>query len=51
MKKSVLFWQDVRTAVSIFMKNSRNANPKYERIIAPHVLGTSSFIPELYRQC
>ena len=51
MNKSVLFWQDVQTAFSIFIKNSRNAIPKYEHIIAPHVSSISTFIPELYRQC
>ena len=51
MNKSVLFWQDVQTAFSIFIKNSRNAIPKYEHIIASHVLSISSFIPELYQQC
>ena len=51
MNKSVLFWQDVQTAFSIFIKNSRNAIPKYERIITPHVSSISIFISELYRQC
>ena len=51
MNKSKLFWQDVQTAFSILIKNSRNAIPKYEHIIAPHVSSISTFIPELYRQC
>ena len=51
MNKSVLYCQDVKTAFSIFIKNSRNAIPKYEHIIAPYVLSISTFIPELYRQC
>ena len=50
MNKSVLFWQDVQTAFSIFIKNSRNAIPKYEHIIVPDVSSISTFIPELYRQ-
>ena len=50
MKKTVLFWQDVETAFSIFIKKSRNAMPKYEHIIAPRVSSISTFIPELYRQ-
>ena len=48
MKKTVLFWQDVETAFSIFIKKSRNAMPKYEHIIAPRVSSISTFIPELY---
>ena len=44
LNKSVLFWQDVWTAFSIFMKNSRN---QFQSI--PTSIPT--FIPELYRQC
>ena len=51
MNKAVLFWQDVLTVFPIFIKNSRNAFPKYEHIIAPHVSNVSTFIPEWYRQC
>ena len=51
MNKSVLYCQDVKTAFSIFIKNSRNAIPKHEHIIAPHVLSISTFIAEMYRQC
>ena len=51
MNKSVLFWEDVKTAFSIFIKNSRNAIPKHEHIIDPHVSNISTFIPEMYRQC
>ena len=43
MNKRVLFWKGVYTAFSIFIKNSRNPIPKYEHIIAPHVLSTSIF--------
>ena len=41
--KCVLFWKDVQTVFSIFIKNSRNAIPKYEHIIAPSVSSTSTF--------
>ena len=51
MNQSVLFWQDVQTPFPIFTKNSRNAIPKYEHVIVPHVSSISTFIPELYRQC
>ena len=44
MNKSVLFWEDVKTVNSIFIKNSENTIPKYEHIIAPHVSSTSTFI-------
>ena len=37
MNKSALFWKYLQTAFSILWKNSRNAIPKYEHIIAPHV--------------
>ena len=40
MNKSMLFWKDVYTVFSIFIKNSRNAIPTYEHIIAPHVSST-----------
>ena len=43
MNKSVLFWEDVKTVNSIFIKNSENTIPKYEHIIAPHVSSTSTF--------
>ena len=43
MNKRVLFRKDVQTVFSIFIKNSGNAIPKYEHIIAPHVLSTSTF--------
>ena len=43
MSKSVLFWQDSWAIFSIFIKNSRNAIPKYEHIIGPHVLSISTF--------
>ena len=42
--KSVLFWKDVKTVFSIFIKISRNAIPKYDHIITPHVSSTSTFI-------
>ena len=51
MNKSLLFWQDVETAFSIFIKNGRTAIPKYEHFIAPHASSISTFIPELYRHC
>ena len=51
MNQSVLFWQDMQTAFSIFKNNSKNAIPKYEHIIAPHVSSISTFISELYRPC
>ena len=43
MNKNVLFWKDVQAVFSIFIKNSRNAIPKYEHTIAPHVSSTSTF--------
>ena len=43
MNKSLLFWKDLKTVFSIFIKNSRNAIPKYGYIIAPHVSSTSTF--------
>ena len=43
MNKSLLFWNDVETVFSIFIKNSRNAIPKYENIIAPNVSSTPTF--------
>ena len=33
MNKSVLFWQDMQTAFSIFKNNSKNAISKYEHIM------------------
>ena len=47
MNKSTLFWQDVQTAFSILIKNSRNAIPKYEHIIA-HMYRV--YLP-LYQNC
>ena len=43
MNKSMLLWQDLLTAFSIFMKNSGNMIPKYDRIIVPHLSSISSF--------
>ena len=43
INKSVLFWKDVSTVFSIFMKNSRNTIPNYEHVAAPHVSSTSKF--------
>ena len=42
MNKSVLFSKAVWAVFSIFIKNSRNAIPKYEHIIAPHLSSTST---------
>ena len=42
MNKSVLFWKDVQTSFSVFIKNTRNGIPKNEHIIAPHVSRTST---------
>ena len=48
MNKSVLFSKAVWAVFSIFIKNSRNAIPKYEHIIASHVSHVST-LPELHR--
>ena len=42
MNKSMLFWKDVQTAFSIFIKNSRNAIPKY------HLYNSSISIEYIY---
>ena len=51
MNKSLLFWKDVKTVFSIFIKNSRNAIPKYGYIIAPHVSSTCIKYINLYQNC
>ena len=43
MNKTVLSWQDLKTAFIIFIKNSRTAIQKKEHIIAPYVPNTSTF--------
>ena len=44
INESELFWQHLQRAFSILIKNTRNAIPKYEHIIAPHVSSISNFI-------
>ena len=51
MNKSLLFWKDVKTVFSIFIKNSRNAIPKYGYIIAPHVSRACIKYINLYQNC
>ena len=43
LNERVQFWKDMKTAFYIFIKNSRNAIPKYEHIIATHLLSTFTF--------
>ena len=51
MNKCVLFWENVSTVFSIFIKNSRNAIPKYKHIIASHELSTCIKYINLYQNC
>ena len=45
------FWEDVSTVFSFFIKNSRNAIPKYKHIIAPHESSTCIEYINLYQNC